>query len=144
MGAQDRADRLADLVDARRFVAFAHGCDHVGREVRGEEEDGVAEIDEPALAVVEDALVEDLVEEVHDVEGRLLHLVEEDDGIGPLTDGFGEQPAFSVPDIARRRADEARDRMLLLELRHVDGRHEPFAAEEEVGDGEARLRFADA
>src|SRR3989304_4125841 len=50
----------------------------------------------------------------------LLNLVEKDDRIGFAPHGFRELPALFLPDISRRRADEAGDRMLLHILRHID------------------------
>src|SRR3546814_8790212 len=50
----------------------------------------------------------------------LLDLVEQQHAVRMLVDGIGEQPALVEADVARRRADEARDRMPLHVLRHVE------------------------
>ena len=51
---------------------------------------------------------------------RLLDLVEQQHAMGMLVDAVGEEPALVEADIARRRADQARDRVLLHVLRHVE------------------------
>ena len=62
---------------------------------------------------------------------RLLDLVEQDHLIGPAAHGFGQHAAFLVADIARRRADQARDGVLLHELAHVDAHHRGVVVEQE-------------
>jgi len=66
-----------------------------------------------SFAVLENALVEDLIEQLHDVRMRLFDLVEQDDAVGRAPHRFGQHPALPIPDIAGRRALEARDRMRL-------------------------------
>ena len=53
--------------------------DHVGADVRGQQDDGVLEVDLAALAVLHVPLVEDLEEDLLHAGMRLLHLVEQDD-----------------------------------------------------------------
>src|SRR6185437_6881195 len=55
-----------------------------------------------------------------------------------------EHAAFAVTHIAGRRSLERRDRVRLLELRHVDRDEIALAAIEQIGNGECRLRLADA
>ena len=57
---------------------------------------------------------------------------------------FGQITAFLVADVSRRRADEARDRMLLHELRHVDADQVIFRIEQELRERLAKLGLADA
>ena len=73
-----------------------------------------------ALPVGQAAVVEHLQQHVEHVRVRLLDLVEQHDLIGPPPHRFGERAALVVADIARRRADQPRDRVLLHVLRHVD------------------------
>ena len=75
---------------------------------------------------------------------RLLDLVEEDDGVGPAADGLGQLAAFVVADVARRRADQARDGVLLHVLAHVDADHGVLVVEEEFGEGARGFGLADA
>ncbi len=113
-------------------------------EVGGHDEDGVLEVDGAALGVGEAAVVEDLQEHVEDVGVRLLDLVEEDDRVGAAADGLGELAALVVADVAGRRADEARDGVLLHVLGHVDADHGGLVVEEELGEGAGGLGLADA
>src|SRR5262245_10706473 len=141
--AQDRADRRRQRFDVR-VPALARRHDRVRRQVARHEDDGVLEVDLAPLAVRQHPLVEHLVEEVHHVGVRLLHLVEEDRRVRLLAHGLGEDAALAVADVAGRRSDQPRHGVLLLEFGHVDHGQRPLAAEEEVGHAERRLRLADA
>ena len=113
-------------------------------EVRGHDDHGVAEVDRPALAVGQSAVVEDLEQDVEDVPVGLLDLVEQDDRIGPPADGLGEPAAFLVADVAGRGADQAGDVVPLAELAHVEPDDGGLAVEEELGEGLGQLGLADA
>ena len=54
------------------------GGDQLAADVAGHDDDGVLEVDRPALAVGQAAVVEDLEEDVEDVRVGLLDLVEQD------------------------------------------------------------------
>ena len=70
-------DRLTSAVESGRVSGSAQSfMIDVGAEVRRHQDDRVLEVDHPALAVLEHALVEHLVEEVQHVGVGLLHLVE--------------------------------------------------------------------
>ncbi len=75
---------------------------------------------------------------------RLLDLVEQDDGVGTAADGLGELAALFEADVARRRADEARDGVLLHVLAHVEAHHRVLVVEEKGGEGARQLGLADA
>ncbi len=75
---------------------------------------------------------------------RLLDLVEQDDLIGAATDGFGELTSRFVPHVTGRRADQARDRVLLAELGEIEARHGALAVEQHLRDGLRGLGLADA
>ena len=62
----------------------------LGAQVGGEDEDGVLKVHRPPLAVGDAAVVQDLEEDVEHVRVGLLHLVEEDHGVGLAPDGLGE------------------------------------------------------
>ena len=115
-----------------------------GAEIRGHHDQRVAEVDGAALAVGEPAVVEHLQQHVEHVRVRLLDLVEQDDLIGPPPHRFGERAAFVVADIAGRRADQARDRMLLHVFRHVDADQRRLVVEQELGQRLGQLGLADA
>jgi len=64
---------------------------------------------------------------------RLFYFVQQDDRVRCATNAFGELSAFFVANVARRLADQLRDRMLLHELGHIEADERFFAAEEESG-----------
>src|SRR2546429_397028 len=72
----------------------------------------------------------------------LLDLVEQDHAVRPAPDRLGELAALLEADVARRRAEQAGDRVLLLALRHVDADHGPLVVEQELGPGPGQLRLA--
>ncbi len=74
---------------------------------------------------------------------RLLDLVEQQHRVRVLVDGVGEEPALVEADVARRRADEPRDRVALHILRHVEaGDLDPHGARELARDlGLAHTRW---
>jgi len=72
------------------------------------------------LRVGEAAIVEDLEEELNELLGRLLELVDEDDRVGLAAHILGKLAALVVPYVARRRADETRDGVLFAVLRALE------------------------
>ena len=113
-------------------------------QVRGQHDQRVAEVDGAALAVGQAAVVEHLEQHVEHVRMRLLDLVEQDHLVGPPAHRLGQRAALLVADIAGRRADQARDRVLLHVLRHVDADHRLLVVEQELGQRLAELGLADA
>ena len=75
---------------------------------------------------------------------RLLNLVEEDDTIGLAPHLLGELAAFLVTHVARRRADEPRDGVLLHVFAHVELDERLGVAEHLLGQGLGEERFAHA
>src|SRR5581483_10654083 len=69
---------------------------------------------------------------------------EEHDRIVPAPYGFRQIAAFLVTDVSRRRADQARYRMLLHEFRHVEPDHGLLIIEEKLGQRPAEFRFTNA
>ena len=59
--------------------------------------------------------------------------------VGPAAHRLGELPALVVADVARRRADEPGDGVLLHVLGHVDADHRVLVVEEELGQRLGRL-----
>ena len=82
-------------------------------QVRRHDQHDVGEVDRAALAVGEPAVVEQLQQDVEHVGVGLLDLVEQHHRVGPAPDGLGELAALVVADVARGRADEPADRVLL-------------------------------
>ena len=85
----------------------------------------VAKIHGAPLPIGEPAIVQDLQQHIEHVGMRLLDFIEQDDAIRPAAHRFGQIAALFVAHIAGRCADQARDRVLLHELRHVDAHHAP-------------------
>jgi hypothetical protein len=57
---------------------------------------------------------------------------------------LGELTALFVADVARRRADQLRHRVLLHVLGHVEANQRVVAAEQEVRERARKLRLSDA
>ena len=75
---------------------------------------------------------------------RLFDFVEEHHGIGLAPHLLRELTALLVTDVARRRADEPRGRVLFHILRHVDAHDGALIAEERLRQRAAELRLAHA
>ena len=127
-----------------RLVAPRVRLDAVGPQVRGHDHDGVPEVDGAALAVREASVLEQLQEDVEDVGMRLLDLVEQQHRVGAPAHGLGELAGLLVADVARRRADQARHGVALLELAHVEPDHRVLVAEQRLGERPRELGLADA
>ena len=134
-----------DLVDPVQELGPEVVAHRVGRaDVRGHDQDGVAEVDRAALAVGEAAVVEHLQEHVEDLGVRLLDLVEQDDRVRPPAHRLGQLAALVVADVAGRRPDQPRHGVPLLVLGHVDPDHRPLVVEHELGERAGELGLADA
>ena len=75
---------------------------------------------------------------------RLFDFVEEHDRIRTAAHLLGELAAFFVADVAGRRADQARDGVLLHVLGHVDAHHGVLVVEQKFGESAGEFGFADA
>src|SRR5581483_2138395 len=135
---------LLHRLEGARIVAATVARQELAPDVRRHDHDGVLEVDRPAVAVGQPAVVEDLEEDVEDVVVRLLDLVEQDHAVRLPADGLGELPALLEADVSGRRADQTRDGVLLHVLRHVEADEGLLAVEEELGEGARELRLPDA
>ena len=102
----------------RPFVQHLH--DVVAAEVGGHQNNRVAKVDLPPLAVAHKTPVKHLVEQVHHVPMGLLHFVQQHHAVRTLSDRFSEDPALAVADVPRRRAFQLGDGMRLLVFGEVD------------------------
>jgi hypothetical protein len=126
------------------IIVARHLLDHLATQVGGHDDHRVLEIHGTALAIGHAAVVQHLQQHVEDIRVRLLDLVEQDHAVRLATHGFGQVAALFVADVARRRADQAGDGMLLHELAHVDADQMVLAVEHELGQRLAQLGLADA
>ncbi len=105
------------------------------------DQDDVAEIDLLARMIGQLAVVHHLQQDVEEVGMGLLDLVEQQHAMRMLVDRVGQQAALVEADIARRRADQPRNRVALHIFGHVEARQlEPEAG----GELARRLGLADA
>ena len=142
-----RAERveLDDLVDPVQELRPEELAQRLGgADVRGHHDHRVPEVDRAALAVGQPAVVQDLEQHVEDLRVRLLDLVEQDDRVRAAADRLGELAALVVADVPGRRADQARDRVPLLVLGHVQPDHRPLVVEHELRERAGELRLPDA
>ena len=96
------------------------------------------------VAVGQQAVVEHLQQHVEHVRVRLLDLVEQHHRVGLAAHLLGELAALLVAHVARRRADQARDRELLHVLGHVDADQRVLVVEQERRQRPRQLGLADA
>ena len=127
---------LAVLADAVEQVLAA--------EVRGEDDDGVLEIDRAPLRIGDAAVVEDLQQDVEHVRMRLLDLVEQHDAVRFAPHGLGQLAALVVADVSRRCADKTRDGELLHVLGHIDTHDVVLIVKQALGQRLCKLGLADA
>ena len=120
MAAHDLHHLILDLFDR---LVVGEACDILAAQIRCQHDDRVGEIDRAALPIGQAAVVQHLEQDVEDVAMGFLDLIEQDDLIGTTAHGFGQDAAFLIAHIARRRADQPGDAMLLHELAHVDADH---------------------
>ena len=92
----------------------------LGARVGRHDDDDVAEVGLAAVVVGQRAVVHHLQQDVEDVRVRLLDLVEQQHRVRLLGDRLGQQAALVEADVARRRADQARHRVALHVLGHVE------------------------
>ena len=115
-----------------------------GADVAGHDDDGVFEVHGPALVVREAAVVQQLEQDVEHIRVGLFNLVKEEHAVGPAPHGLGELAPLVVAHVARRRAHQAGNGVLLHILRHVDADHVPLVVKEGLGQGLGQLRLAHA
>ena len=139
-------ERLHDLPPgAFRHVSLALALrDELAPEVRRHDHHRVLEVHGAALSVGQAPVVEQLEQDVQHVRMRFLDFIEEDDGVRTAAYGLRQLTGLLVAHIAGRRAEHARDRVLLLVLGHVDPDHRLLVVEEKLGQRPGELRLADA
>ena len=96
------------------------------------------------LPVREPPVFENLEQRIEDFGMRLLHLVEQNDLVGPAPDGFGQLTTAVVTHVARRRAEQPGDVVTFHVLRHVEAQQRVLVVEEVGREALGQLRLADA
>jgi len=91
LGERAEPDDVVDAVDELGLEEVLR----VAHQVRRHDQDGVGEVDRPALAVGEPTVVEQLEQHVEHVGMRLLDLVEQHHGVGPPAHRSVSWPASS-------------------------------------------------
>ena len=98
---------LADTIaEADAFLRHVAGAG-IGRH----DQDDIAEIDRLAVMIGQAAIIHHLQQDVEQVRMGLFDFVEQQHAMRVLVDRIGQQTALVETDIARRRTDQARDRM---------------------------------
>src|SRR3954447_1247175 len=95
------------------------------------------------LAVRQPPVVHQLQERVEDVGVGLLDLVEQHHRVGPPPHRLGQLAALLVADVAGRRADQPRHRVLLHVLGHVEADDRLLGVEHQLGQALRQLGLAD-
>src|SRR5579859_7443770 len=113
-------------------------------DITGHDDHRIFEIDRTTLAIGEATIVEELQQDIEDLGSGLLDLIEQHNAIGMATHSFGQLSALFIANIAGRGANEARNRVLLHILGHVDAHHGLLIIEEKLGQGAGQLGFTDA
>ncbi len=129
----------------RAGVLLRHVADPPRRGVGGEDEDDVGGRDARAVAYFGDeAVVPGGEEALVDLGMRLLEFVEQHDRFRLVAQRGGERAVARGADIAARLAEQARRRMRLAELAHVEEMEMPLVAEQLVGDDLGEIGLADS
>ena len=115
--------------------------DVASSEVRGHDDHGVLEVDNPPLGVSQSTIFQNLQQRIEDIRVCLFDLVEQHDGERLAADLLSELTALFVTDVAGRRTEEPRNSVLLAELTHVEADERVFFAEEELSQSLGKLRL---
>ena len=94
------------------------------------------------MPISQSALIENLQQQIENFWVGLLHLVEQNDGIGPATDSFRQLTTLLVADIPRRGTNQARYGELLAVFTHIDAHEGLLVIEEVIGKRFRELRLA--
>mmetsp|Transcript_40637 Transcript_40637/g.96547 ORF Transcript_40637/g.96547 Transcript_40637/m.96547 type:complete len:439 (+) Transcript_40637:40-1356(+) len=150
LGPEARPHSRHDTLPGRLLVGLNPGktVEHLehapASQVAGQNEHRVLEADDPALTVGDAPIIEDLEHDIEDVAVGLLHLIKQDDAVGPPADVLGQLTALLKPDVPRWGADEAAHAVLLHVLAHVDPDHRVLAVEEGHRESLGELCLPDA
>ena len=112
--------------------------------VGGQDQNGVLEVHGSALRIGDPAIVQHLQQDVEHVGMRLLHLVEQDDGVGLAAYRFGQLAAFLIAHVSGRRADQTGHGVFLHVFGHVDTHHVVLVVKQRLRQRLGKLGLAHA
>ena len=115
--------------------------DELGAQVGRHDHDRVLEIDLPAQAVGQHAVIQHLKQHVEDVGVGFLDLIKQHHRVGTPTDLLRQLPAFLVSDVSRGGSEQTRTGELFLVFRHVDANQGVLCVEEEFRQGSGQFRL---
>ena len=141
------AQQCANLL----LCAFLNGAvcvdavqDILRAEVGGQDQNGVLEVHRSALRIGDPAIVQHLQQDVEHVGMRLLHLVEQDDGVGLAAYRFGQLAAFFISHVSGRRANQTGHGVFLHVFGHVDTHHVVLVVKQRLRQRLGKLGLAHA
>src|SRR5699024_35674 len=130
-------NHVLKTINKLRLECLLHSCHDLltvatGAEIRGQNDNRIAEIDGAALAIGPAAIGTPLQQDTEDIRVGFLNFIEKHQRVRTTTHCLGELTASLVADISRRRTDKTCNRVLLAVLRHVDANHRGFIIEQEL------------
>ena len=118
-----RLAQFAREILAERRSGFYLFENVLGADVRGENDDRVGEIHGSTFPIGQSSVVEHLEERVPDLWMSFFHFVEENDGVGLSSYGFGQLSSLFESDVTRWSTDQSSDGMRFGVFTHVDSNH---------------------
>ena len=116
--------------------------DQVGTDVRGHDDNRIAEINLVPFGVGQVPFFHNLQQELQGFRVCLFDLIEDYDAIRLAADGFRQLTGFFVANISGRRPHQAADGVAFHKFRHVNLDQGLFAAKHEACQGFGQLRLA--
>ena len=144
LGAEGLSHGSVDLMAHLLLVLTGQIGDGFGAHVGRHDDNRVLEGHLATLAIGQTAVVEHLQQHVKDIRMGLLHLVEQDHGVGTTAHGLGELAALVVTHVSRGRTDQTLDAELLHVLGHIDTHERALVVEQALGKRLGELGLAHA
>ena len=133
LGAEGLSHGPVNLMAHLLLVLAGQIGDSLGAHVGRHDDNRVLEGHLATLTVGQTAVVEHLQQHVKDIRMSLLHLVEQDHGVGTTAHGLGELAALVIAHVSRGRTDQTLDAELLHILGHVDTHERALVIEQALG-----------
>ena len=146
----DAVQKLRAEVATKRLhdalVPFLHSQilhDVLAADITRHDDNGVLEVHSATLTIGDPSVVKDLEEDIEDIAVGLLHLVEEDHGVGLPADGLAELTPLLITHVSGRSSDETSHGVLLHVLGHVEPDDGVLVVKKELGQGLGKLGLTD-